>query len=125
MSEDKGDLKSDILLCDGSVEGCNGGDEFVTVSCPVHSKIEKEILDGVALIVTDNDLSCRNQLEDKNKLTKQDQSVFVGFLFNCPSCKTPSVMVNPTGFSFCPTCGRQIVVKSAMLTAFIRKEGVK
>ncbi|MEE9573499.1 MAG: hypothetical protein V3W20_10655 [Candidatus Neomarinimicrobiota bacterium] len=125
MDSEKENKVIDNNICDGSIEGCNGGDEFVTAPCPVHSKIEKEKLDGIALVVTDIDFSCRDQFENKDKLTKQDQSVFVGFLFNCPSCKAPSIMVNPTGFRFCPACGRKVIVKSAMLTTFIRKKGVK
>lgn len=104
-------------LCDGSIEGCNGGDEFITSPCPIHSKSvlneENKQFGSQVLTITDANLASPNQ-----------QS-FTGFVFNCPACELPSVMVNPHMGKVCCNCGQRVMVKSKMITKLIRMRGGK
>ena len=101
-------------LCDGSVEGCNGGNEFRTSPCPIHDiKIVNEEnvnkFGDVLTTITDEDLTPRRVTQ------------WVGFEFICPNCGINSILVNsytaPDQVVLCvnPECGKKAFVQSSIV----------
>ena len=80
---------------------------FVTEQCPVHPKEVKPYV-SQPFIVTD-----ANLLEPQ-------MVPFLGFLFRCPACTTPGLIVNQYAGNFCPKCGVQVIVQSKTVTEYLR-----
>jgi hypothetical protein len=100
------------------LEGCTCLDEFTTTYCPVHppepvTSKTKPLKYGQneKIIVTDNDMS------------EQGYGRFEGYIFICPSCGVPAVMVNPSMGKFCCNCGVAVEIRSKTITAKIRSMG--
>lgn len=90
--------------------GCTCNDEFVTAPCPVHQPVAqaKKEFGASSVIITDD------------MLVSEKQGFFQGFIFVCPACKAPAVMVNPDMGKFCCNCGQPVTVQSKTVTKYVR-----
>lgn len=111
---------SDDNLCDGSQDGCTGGNEFMTAPCPIHSgRGPRPFGDGVMTTITDE------------YMVPERQRMWEGFCFQCPNCQAESIMVNqytaPNGVAVCcnPECGKKAHVNSHIVTDFVKKLTLK
>lgn len=108
MSDDKANDIEEKEIPDG----CTCHEEFVTKPCPVHYKNDKKEVFGqeTPMIITDE------------HLCKEDPYGFYeGFKFLCPDCQTPSIMVNLDMGDVCCRCGKKVLVRSSVVTEYIRK----
>ena len=92
---------------------CTCNDRYKLSPCPVHYKppMTKNVNEfgQQSIIVTDNNL-----ISDQYILWQ-------GFVFQCPVCRKPSIMVNPTMGKFCCNCGIKIEVQSDFITKLVKK----
>ncbi len=96
-------------------EGCNCNDKFILERCPVHNPLKEEgskpppAFGEEATLVTDADLHL-----------EQPWGRYEGYIFDCPKCKFPAIMVNQNMGGFCVKCGAKVRVESKVVTDHIR-----
>lgn len=92
-------------------EGCTCG-EFMTAPCPVHQQavpgLEEKQFGHNDVLITDE------------LLLSKEQGIFQGYIFMCPVCKKPAVMVNPDMGKFCCNCGQRVIIHSKIVTDFVK-----
>lgn len=92
---------------------CNCDEPYVTSPCPVHG--------GGETSMSSNPLFGSNvALVTDVNLTPDIWGKFEGFVFTCPICSVPAVMVNNDMSKFCCNCGSMVEVKSKIVTDFVR-----
>ena len=112
--------ENEKVIASPDLEGCTCNDEFTTTYCPVHppepvTSRTKPMQYGSTdkIIVTDNDMA------------DTGYGRFEGYIFDCPSCGVPAIMVNPTMGKFCTNCGVGVEIRSKTITAKIRSLSAK
>lgn len=84
---------------------CNCNDPYITKPCPIHGK--KSMFNGDKLQITDEHW--------------KGYGTYAGYIFECPECKTPSIMVNEDMGNRCCVCGKEVEIRSTLLTNAIRR----
>jgi ribosomal protein L37E len=88
------------------VKGCNCNDEFRTEPCPVHYQEKIDKFNKEVVTVSDS------------VMVPEEVRQWAGFAFICPRCGEAAIL---DIMKYCGNCGVGVVIKSAKLTAFIKK----
>lgn len=103
-------LKKDENIPHGN--RCTCKDEFVIEPCPVHGPLKQ----------AQHDFGQNKMVITDEFLVSETQGFWQGFIFMCPVCKQPAVMVNPSMGRFCCNCGQGVTIQSRHITNYIRNQ---
>jgi len=85
---------------------CTCNDEFVIEPCPVHYR-DVDSYNGPS-VITDELMVKKDQIRQ-----------LTGHMFVCPKCNMEAIL---HFFHYCPNCGTEVLIQSAEVTSFIRKQ---